>query len=69
MAKKKPQMQRVYSPTATKAQKDAIAKKFESVIDELKKNIQPIPEPQVFNHCIDVFGQWRGNFFLHRAKI
>jgi len=68
MAKKKPKMGWVYSPTPTKVQKDTISKQFESVIEELKKNLQPIPEPQQFNHCIDVFSKWRGNFFYIMQK-
>ncbi len=68
MAKKKPKMMWVYSPKATKVQKDAISRQFEPVIEELKKEIQPIPEPQEFNHCIDVFSKWRGNFFYIMQK-
>jgi hypothetical protein len=61
MAKKK--WGYVYSPTATKAQKDTISAQFKPVIEALKKNLQPIPEPQEVNHCIDVFSKWRGKFF------
>ncbi len=68
MAKSKPQMGWVYSPTATKTEKAAISKQFEPIIEELKKNIQPIPEPQEFNHCIDIFSKWRGNFFYIMLK-
>jgi hypothetical protein len=59
----------VYSPTATKVQKNTISSQFESVIEELKKNLQPIPEPQKFNHCVDVFSKWRGNFFYIMQKF
>jgi len=59
----------VYSPTATKEEKSAISSQFESVIEELKKNLQPIPEPQKFNHCIDIFSKWRGNFFYIMQKF
>ncbi len=58
----------VYSPKATEVQKMAISIQFEPVIEELKKEIQPIPEPQEFNHCIDVFSKWRGNFFYIMQK-
>lgn len=58
-----------YSPTATKAEKDAILIQFNPVIEELKKNLQPIPEPQEFNHCIDIFSKWRGNFFYIMQKF
>lgn len=57
-----------YSPTPTDAQKRSIAAQFEPVIEELKKNLTPIPEPQRFNHCIDVFGAWRGNYFYIKQK-
>ena len=69
MAKKKStQKMWVYSPTATKAQKDKISKQFEPLIQELKKNLTPIPEPQEYNHCIDIFSKWRGNFFYIMQK-
>ncbi|MEZ4884062.1 MAG: hypothetical protein R3E32_04915 [Chitinophagales bacterium] len=68
MAKQKPQMGWVYSPTATKAQKDNISKQFEPIIDQLKKNFTPVPEPQEYNHCIDVFSKWRGNSFYITQK-
>ena len=69
MAKKKRQMAWVYSPTADKKQKALISKQFEPVVEELKKNLQPIPEPQRFNHCIDIFSKWRGNFFYIMQKF
>mgnify|MGYP000055969020 CR=1 FL=1 len=69
MAKKKPQMGWVYSPTATKTDKDKISKQFEPIIEELKKNLKPIPEPQEYNHCIDVFGKWRGNYLYIKQKF
>lgn len=59
---------KAYSPTANEAQKKAISKQFEPVIEALKENILPIPEPQKFNHCIDVFSKWRGNFFYIMQK-
>ncbi|MFT6962100.1 MAG: hypothetical protein ACJAWV_001825 [Flammeovirgaceae bacterium] len=70
MAKKKPKpkMMWVYSPTATKVEKDSISRQFESLIEELKENLQPIPEPQQFNHCVDIFSKWRGNFFYIMQK-
>lgn len=68
MAKSKPQMGWVYSPKATKTQKEAISKQFESLIEELKKRHPPILEPQDFNHCIDYFSKWRGNFFYIMQK-
>jgi hypothetical protein len=58
----------VYSPTATKEQKTKITNQFKPLIEELKKNLQPIPEPQRFNHCVDVFSSWRGNFFYIKQK-
>lgn len=67
-SKKKPQKMWVYSPTAIKAQKDIISKQFEPVIEKLKENLKPIPEPQEWNHCIDVFSKWRGNFFYIMQK-
>ena len=45
------------SPKATKAQKNAISIQFEPVVEELKKKLLPIPEPQHFNHCIDIFSK------------
>ncbi|MFT7666960.1 MAG: hypothetical protein ACI9O8_001302 [Patiriisocius sp.] len=68
MAKKKSQMAWVYSPTATKVEKESISKQFESLIEELNNNLQPIPEPQEFNHCIKVFSKWRGNYFYIMQK-
>ncbi len=68
MAKKKRQMAWVYSPTADKRQKDVISKQFEPVVEQLKKHLQPLPEPQVCNHCIDVFSKWRGNYFYIMQK-
>ena len=69
MAKKKSKMAWVYSPTASKAHKIAISKQFEPIIDNLKKNnLRPVPEPQEFNHCIDIFTKWRGNFFYIMQK-
>jgi hypothetical protein len=53
---------------ANEFQKLAITKDFESIIEELKKNIKPLPEPQQFNHCIDVFSKWRGNQFYIMQK-
>jgi len=47
----------VYSPTADKQQKDKISKQFEPIVEELKKNLTPLPEPQKWNHCIDVFSK------------
>lgn len=38
------------------------------MIEELKKQIKPTPEPQQFNHCIDVFGKWKGNYFYIMQK-
>jgi hypothetical protein len=70
MAKKsKPKMGWVYSPTASKPQKAAIFQQFEPVIELLKKRLEPVPEPQVFNHCIDVFSKWRGNYFYIMRKF
>lgn len=68
MATKKPKMVLVYSPTATKVQKESISKQFDPFVEELKKKLEPIPEPQVFNHCIDIFSKWRGNFFYIMQK-
>lgn len=59
----------VYSPTPTNAQKKAITKQFEPVIEELKKNLRPIPEPQMGNHCIDIFSKWRGRYFYIMQKF
>ncbi len=67
--KKQPKKVWVYSPTATKTQKNNISKQFESVIEELKNNIQPLPNPQKYNHCVDVFSKWRGNFFYIMQKF
>ncbi len=66
--RKKPQMTWVYSPTATKAQKASISKQFEPLVEKLKNNLKPLPEPQEINHCIDVFSKWRGNFFYIKQK-
>ena len=69
MAKKKKQEYGwVYSPTATEKQKDEITHQFETVVEALKKNIKPIPDPQEMDHCIDVFSKWRGNFFYIMQK-
>jgi len=51
-----------------KRQKEIISKQFEPVVEELKKNLQPLPEPQKWNHCIDVFSKWRGNYFYIMQK-
>ena len=53
---------------ASNAQKAAISKQFEPVIEALKKRLKPIPEPQRHSHCIDVFGSWRGNYFYIKQK-
>jgi hypothetical protein len=59
----------VYSPTATESQKLAITKDFEPLVEELKKNLRPLPEPQQFNHCIDVFSKWHRNYFYIMQKF
>lgn len=59
----------VYSPKATKAQQTAITNQFAPIIEELKKNLTPIPEPQEYNHCIDIFSKWHGNFFYIMQKF
>ncbi len=69
MAKKKPQMGWFYSPPATKTDKNKISKQFEPIIEVLKKNLKPIPEPQLYNHCIDVFSKWRGNYLYIKQKF
>ena len=66
MAKRK--MAWVYSPTADKREKDKITEQFEPIVEELKKNLTPLPEPQEWNHCIDVFSKWRGNYFYIMQK-
>ncbi len=66
MAKRK--MAWVYSPTAEKRDKDKISKQFEPIVEELKKSLRPLPEPQKWNHCIDVFSKWRGNYFYIMQK-
>jgi hypothetical protein len=58
----------VYSPTATEADKIAISIQFEPVVAELKKHIQPLPEPQEWNHCVDVFTKWHRNYFYIMQK-
>ncbi len=68
MAKKKPRKVWVYSPTATKIQKENISKQFEPIVEELKKNLTPLPEPQKYNHCVDIFSKWRGNYFYIMQK-
>ena len=75
MAKKKakPKAQKVwgwvFSPTVTETQKVAISKQFEPVIEELKKNLTPLPEPQEINHCVDIFSKWNKNFFYIAQKF
>jgi hypothetical protein len=75
MAKKttKPKAKAVYAwvfcPTATDKDKITISKQFEPVIEELKKNITPLPEPQEINHCIDIFCKWNKNFFYIMQKF
>ncbi|MFT4972984.1 MAG: hypothetical protein ACI9XO_004654 [Paraglaciecola sp.] len=64
----KPQMGWVYSPTPTDAQKRSITEQNQPLIEELKQKLQPIPEPQKFNHCIDIFSKWRGNYFYIMQK-
>ena len=54
---------------ATKPQKDNISRQFKSVIEALKENITPIPEPQKFNHCVDIVSNWRGNYFYIKQKF
>ncbi len=49
--------QRVY------ADKAAITKAFEPVIEMLKKQIPLLKEPQEYNQCIDIFTKWHSNFF------
>lgn len=53
---------------ATNIQKDTISRQFEPVIEVLKKRITPIPEPQQFNHCVDIVSNWRGNYFYIKQK-
>lgn len=54
---------------ATKSKKENITRQFESVIEELKKQITPTPNPQKFNHCVDVVSNWRGNYFYIKQKF
>jgi len=53
-------------PTAT--QKVTIARQLEPVIEALKKHITPIPDPQKFNHCVDIVSNWRGDFFYIKQE-
>jgi hypothetical protein len=59
----------VYSPTANVSQKLAITKDFDPIIQELKKHLKPLPVPQQFNQCVDVFSKWRGNQFYIMQKF
>ena len=62
VTKKSPNMG-LYLPTAIDADKAAITKAFEPVVETLKKQIPPLVEPQKFNQCVDIFTKWHGKYF------
>lgn len=52
----------------TKLQKEAFARKAQELVNKIKENIQPIPEPQEMNHCVDVISKWKGQYFYINQK-
>lgn len=72
MAKKKPQIGWVYSPTATKAQKAAISKQFEPVIEALKKTFSQFPSLKdsiiVLMYLVNGEDQFNLSYFRHTGK-
>lgn len=52
----------------SEAEKAAITAKFEPLVQRLKQNLKPVPEPQEYNHCVDVLTKWRGNYFYLMQK-
>jgi hypothetical protein len=56
------------STTASDSQKLVITQQFEPLIATLKTQLTPLPEPQQFNHCIDVFSKWQGKHFYIMQK-
>ncbi len=54
---------------ATKAQKNRVSIQFQPLVEELRQNLPPIPTPQVYNQCIDIFSKWHGNYFYLIQKF
>jgi hypothetical protein len=38
-------------------------------VQKLKQNIDPVPEPQEMNHCVDVFTKWWRSYFYVMQKF
>lgn len=55
----------------TKPQKETFERKAQELVEKLKENLTPLPEPQEMNHCIDVISRWKGQFFyiLQKYKV
>lgn len=56
------------STSASVVEKLTITQQFEPLIETLKTQLTPLPEPQQFNHCIDVFSKWQGKHFYIMQK-
>lgn len=52
----------------TKSQKEFFSRKAQELVEELKEKLSPIPEPQQFNHCVDVTSKWKGQYFYIMQK-
>lgn len=53
---------RTQKPTdSVKRKVDALMQPFIQILKD--ENLQPIPEPQQFNHLVDIYGKWNRNFY------
>lgn len=52
----------------TEVQMSRISAAFEPLVENIRNNLPPVPEPQQWNHCVDVFTKWRGSYFYLMQK-
>lgn len=52
----------------TEREMSAVSSAFEPLVDKLQKALPPIPRPQQWNHCVDVFTKWKGSYFYLMQK-
>lgn len=52
----------------TDAQKKIVSEKFEPLLEKIRQGLPPVPEPQKFNHCVDVFSKWWRSYFYIMQK-
>lgn len=53
----------------TTAEKDNLSNQLEAIVDSFKAQLKPIPDPQRFNHCIDITSKWQKNYFYIKQKF